>query len=338
VGDVRVHQLIGYWDGAGLSEGIPRAPSQNGKQTGNAQAPPNPQTLLMLAEKDPKSPFGLSSAKWIILNTPDGAEVDKAAAIILQNHLGSSNLVDLCKGLLRFRHRSSAKLLQSVLDKSPNPEVQAYACFALATLLKAQAKDGDDEPAAADAAVLFERVIRDYGQFVAITDNGLFELGGHKLADRAESELVELRRLSVGKEAPEIEGKDLDDRQMKLSDYRGKVVVLVFWGTWCGPCMAMVPDERKLVEHMAGKPFSLIGINADEDMAKVRAAVAKEKITWASFRDGDPGPIAKAWNVHGWPVVYVLDRKGVIRYRNVRGQDLADAVDKLLGQSRLLAQ
>jgi len=150
------------------------------------------------------------------------------------------------------------------------------------------------------------------------------------LEDLAQPELVELRQFGVGKKAPEIEGQDLNGRQMKLSDHRGEVVVLVFWATWCGPCMAMVADERKLVQHMAGKPFTLIGVNADTDMAKVRAAVEKEKITWPSFRDGDAsGPIATAWKVHSWPSVYVLDRNGVIRYRNVQGQALTDAVDKL---------
>jgi peroxiredoxin len=316
--DVRIHRRIEYWDGTGLSQKPPRAT----RQTAKAQSPPNPQTLLKLAQKDPKSAFALEAETWIILNTPDGPEVDKASEIILQNHIGNSNLVYLCQELLNVRHGAAVKLLQSVLEKNPSPEVQANACFALATLLKDQANDGDDEQAAAETAKLLERVIADYGQI---------EAGGQKLADQAAPELAELRRLGVGKEAPAIEGEDLDGRPMKLSDYRGKVAVLVFWGTWCGPCMAMVPDERKLVERMAGKPFALIGINSDSDPAKLQAVVAKEKITWPCFRDGNaPGPIAKAWNVQSWPTVYVLDRQGVIRYRNVRGQDLAEAVDKLL--------
>jgi thiol-disulfide isomerase/thioredoxin len=117
---------------------------------------------------------------------------------------------------------------------------------------------------------------------------------------------------------------------MKLSDYRGKVVVLSFWGTWCGPCMKMVPEERKLVERMAGKPFALIGINSDDDPAKAKAVVEKEKITWPSFRDGAPrGPIATTWSIQNWPTIYVLDAEGVIRYRNVHGAALADAVDAL---------
>jgi len=321
--DVRIQRRIGYWNGTGLSQNPPPTPELAGKP----QTPPNLRALLKLAEEDPNSPFALDAATWIILNTPDGPEVEKAAEIILQNHVRSTNLVYLCQELLNLRHCSARKLLESVMDENPHPEVQANACFALATLVKSHANEAGDEQAAADAMRLFERVIADYGQV---------EVKGKKLADRAEPELDELRHLSVGKEAPEIEGEDMDGRKMKLSDYRGKVVGLVFWGTSCGPCMAMVPDERKLVERMAGKPFALIGINSDTDLAKVKSVMAREKMTWPSFRDGGaPGPIATAWNIHSWPAVYVLDRKGVIRYRNVRGQDLADAVDKLIsGQTR----
>ena len=69
------------------------------------------------------------------------------------------------------------------------------------------------------------------------------------LGQEAEARLDELLNLAVGKPAPEIEGVDLDGKPSKLSDYRGKVVVLVFWGSWCGPCMEQVPHERDLAER-----------------------------------------------------------------------------------------
>jgi len=99
--------------------------------------------------------------------------------------------------------------------------------------------------------------------------------------------------------------------------------------------MELVPDERKLVARMAGKAFALIGINSDSDRNKLKAAVAEAKITWHSFLDGGKtGPIATAWTAHGWPTIYVLDSSGVIRYRNVRGQALADAVDALVRERK----
>jgi hypothetical protein len=85
------------------------------------------------------------------------------------------------------------------------------------------------------------------------------------------------------------------------------------------------------VKRLEGKPFALLGINSDSK-ERLRKAMTKEKITWRSWWDGGDteGPIAKAWNVKGWPTIYVLDHKGVIRYRDVREKELDAAVDSLL--------
>ena len=74
-----------------------------------------------------------------------------------------------------------------------------------------------------------------------------------------------MHNLIAGKPAPEIDGVGFDGKPLKLSDYRGKVVVLVFWGTWCGPCMREVPHERELAERLKDKPFAVLGVNCDDD-------------------------------------------------------------------------
>ena len=93
----------------------------------------------------------------------------------------------------------------------------------------------------------------------------------------------------------------------------------------------MYPHERSLVKRLEGKPFALLGVNSDTK-ERVRQAMKKENITWRSWWDGGntEGPIAKAWNVSGWPTIYVLDAKGVIRFKNVREKEMDKAVDKLL--------
>ena len=93
----------------------------------------------------------------------------------------------------------------------------------------------------------------------------------------------------------------------------------------------MYPHERSLVKRLADRPFALLGINSDTDKSELKKALEKEKITWRSWWDGSTsGPIATKWNVHGWPTIYVLDAKGVIRYKNVRGEAMDKAVDGLL--------
>jgi hypothetical protein len=93
----------------------------------------------------------------------------------------------------------------------------------------------------------------------------------------------------------------------------------------------MYPHERSLVKRLESKPFALLGVNSDP-RDKVKPALKRENITWRSFWDGGTtrGPIATQWQVKSWPTIFVLDDKGVIRYRNARGEAMDHAVDTLL--------
>lgn len=95
----------------------------------------------------------------------------------------------------------------------------------------------------------------------------------------------------------------------------------------------MLPHEKTLVKRLADKPFALIGINSDGPAEAVREILAREKITWRQVIDeSTEGKLATQWNVSGWPTIYVLDAKGVIRYREVRDKEMDEAVDKLLAE------
>jgi len=98
----------------------------------------------------------------------------------------------------------------------------------------------------------------------------------------------------------------------------------------------MYPHERSLVKRLAGEPFALLGINSDRDREKLKEVLKKEKITWRSWWNGGStgGPISTQWNVRGWPTIYVLDAKGVIRYKGVRGEAMDKAVDELLAEMK----
>ena|SRR5687768_1876039 len=95
----------------------------------------------------------------------------------------------------------------------------------------------------------------------------------------------------------------------------------------------MYPHERSLVKRLENKPFALLGINSDPK-ERLREVMKKENITWRSWWDGGDtnGPIAKAWNVSGWPTIYILDHKGVIRFKGPRGEEMDKAVDQLLAE------
>jgi peroxiredoxin len=139
---------------------------------------------------------------------------------------------------------------------------------------------------------------------------------------------------TIGKIAPEIVGKDLDGVEFKLSDYRGKVVVLAFSGDWCGPCRGEYPYQRLLLEVYNDQPFAILSVNSDTlDVAK--KAKIEKKLDYRSWWDGHAkktteGPIASAWDVTGWPTMYILDHNGAIRFVNLRAEDVIKGVKQLM--------
>lgn len=138
----------------------------------------------------------------------------------------------------------------------------------------------------------------------------------------------------IGKPAPEIAGRDLDGVEFKLSDYRGKVVALYFSGDWCGPCRGEYPYQRLLMEVYKDQPFAILSVNSDTLEVAKKAKVEKH-LTYRSWWDGNQkettkGPIATAWNVVGWPTIYLIDHKGTIRFVNLRNEDVIKGVKQLM--------
>jgi hypothetical protein len=98
----------------------------------------------------------------------------------------------------------------------------------------------------------------------------------------------------------------------------------------------MIPHERSLVKRLEGRPFALIGVNTDQDRGMVKSRSVEDQVTWRSFYDKTTrGPICREWQVSGFPTIYIIDHKGVIRYKNLRGEQMDAAVDKLLAEMAL---
>ena len=93
----------------------------------------------------------------------------------------------------------------------------------------------------------------------------------------------------------------------------------------------MYPHERSLVKQLADKPFALIGVNSDSDLDEIREIVKEKSLTWRSFQNHqDYGDISQRWGITGWPTTFVLDEKGTIRFQNVRGTAMDQAIEELL--------
>jgi hypothetical protein len=179
--------------------------------------------FLDLAKKNPTDNASFDALTFVVSNAPAGAVGDEAVGLILENHLDKVT-VQVCQGLSRANSPAAAKLLEGVLEKSKDHQIQANACLCLAQNLKNRSEAPGVKRAEA------EKLNKQAESFFEQVEKKFADVG--KLAEQAKKELFEVRFLAIGKTVPEIEGEDVDGKKFKLSDYRGKVVLLDFWGNW----------------------------------------------------------------------------------------------------------
>jgi thiol-disulfide isomerase/thioredoxin len=297
--------------------------------------------------------------------------MERALELLAADRLNDERVGRLCSVLSRLPSPARESFLRRVVRESKNPLVRGRACLALGELLKtklgyveslaessladvgakyeatwggdylAHLRGCDRAVLRAEAEKLLERVIAEFGAVTFVrgtSETSVWRGTAEKdvaakktLGMVAEADLEEIRHLAPGCIAPEIEGRDADNVPFKLSDYRGKVVVLTFSGNWCGPCRSMYRFERELVARLRGRPFALLSVNTDETLATLQKSIRTGEVTWRCWWDGGPGgPIPSRWNVGTWPTIYVLDARGVIRAKNPRDESLDKLIDGLL--------
>jgi hypothetical protein len=208
--------------------------------------------MLEFAKKHGKEPVAGEAYFWVLTNAGQGAPAEEAAKHLAADFAQDEKIARGIERLARSQALAAEELVRAVIEKNKDAEIKGRASWTLAQMLKNKAdqvqriKDMEaDERKNYEAAFGKEAVDQllklDAAKALAEAET-LFELCAAKHGDlkvfnntmkeRAEGQLFELRRLAVGMEVPEIEGEDTDGKKFKLSDYRGKVVLLDFWGHW----------------------------------------------------------------------------------------------------------
>jgi thiol-disulfide isomerase/thioredoxin len=322
-----------------------------------AEVARNTGEVLDLARANPTDPRAVEALRFVIVTVGRGPgdESYRAMEILLRDHVRDPGMGDVCGRIFHFTHSPIAEsLLRAVIEGHPNCDDRGLACQSLAWLLDHRAdlvravRQGqstvddyvnerfkestkrlikESDPAALDreSEALLERCA---AEFADVKD---WFMPDRTIGIVAEGELFARRRLSEGQVVPEITGKDHEGKSFALSGYRGKVVVLTFSASWCGPCVGMYPHERELVKKLADRPFALVSVHSGQDVATLKKSIASGEITWRCWWDeGMYGPITTRWGVSIIPEVFVLDRAGVIRKKSVRGAELEKTVMALL--------
>lgn len=279
--------------------------------------------VLQLAEAHAGDPGAVKAVCWVATQAASTPEAPKALELLRGTYAASPGVWEAAQSLHRLPRPQAEPLLRAIRERNTHPKDRCAATHGLAMLLFNHS-EGIDTPEAKttrdEAAALFEEVIASYGDV---------SLNGFKPATQAAGMMFELRFLQKGLEAPEIEGKDGDGAAFKLADYRGKHVVLVFWGSWCHACHYFLPQLQALGTKFADKPFAVVGVNSDI-LPEYKTHAAKNPLPWRNFCDeSSSGPISTLWNIRNWPTLYVLDGKGVILAK----QPPLNEIERILAES-----
>lgn len=287
--------------------------------------------LKSILARDLSQEWTLPYAAWLIESDPElTVQTQRILLTAVEKHHLKSPLVGrMCLAMIHLNDLGEMpaagmpplrswgmKMLEKIKVENPHPKVQGQAALAISIMLSQMGEN---------STIMAQRIknLRE-----AIIKSADVIVGETSVAEIAEDELYKINNLSTGRQAPEIVGVDSSGRSMKLSDFRGKVVMLVFWSSWDEATARSFDILRETQNKRLAKPFVVLGVNRDS-FSNLRNLEADGVVTWRNFSDSEQR-IANIYRIASWPYCLVLDQAGAIRYRGSVGSFAEAVADDLM--------
>jgi len=273
-------------------------------------------TLLSFTRKYPKADF--ISDVWVELllqNLMEGGSDIKvrnlAIAEITKNHAQSEDLSRIHPQMLSISiSENMDQMIQTVLEKNKSEKVLGVFNLAFA---KYYVSNRDTTKIDHTKALPYlETVLQNYED---IEIASLDKLNTETLGEIALAIKNSITSITVDQKMPDFDFIDLESNKRKLSDYKGKVVLIDVWATWCGPCIKMIPHQRDMVKKLAAEPFELISVSVDKKLETVKKFQENEPMPWTNWHNGDKSGVLTEWGIDKYPTIIIINKEGIIKHR-----------------------